>query len=135
MAIPINNTRLMKKFLSLLLAALCAALLTVSCSPVSLSAHMRLFVSDVEANYKHYSQEQWDEANATYARLCDEFKTKKLTMSQEEKNEFREYQGRYAAVVAKAAVEDVQESVQEIVPDSQEVESFLKGGFKSDTKE
>ncbi|MBP5337461.1 MAG: hypothetical protein J6Y63_08170 [Bacteroidales bacterium] len=122
----------MKRIALLLLAGLAALLMASSCAPISVSAEMRILANDVEANYKHYTQEDWDRANSYYKQYCDEYRTKKLTMSQEEKEEFREAQGRYLALVAKGAVEGVTESIQEIVPDSQEVESFLKGVFKSD---
>lgn len=109
-----------------------AILLVASCYMTSPVATLRIHVQDVEANYKHYTQEQWDDANAAYERICNEFKEQKMTLSKEERNEFRELQGRYAAVVAKGAIEGVTESVEEITVDTQEVESFLKGLFKSD---
>lgn len=121
----------MKKLLTILSMAV-AILLVASCYMTSPVATLRIHVQDVEANYKHYTQEQWDDANAAYERICNEFKQQKMTLSKEEKNEFRELQGRYAAVVAKGAIEGVTESVEEIAVDTQEVESFLKGLFKSD---
>ena len=122
----------MKRIVSFVLAACAAILLVASCYMTSPVATLRIHVQDVEANYKHYTQEQWDEANAAYERICNEFKQQKMTLSKEERNEFRELQGRYAAVVAKGAIEGVTESVEEIAVDTQEVESFLKGLFKSD---
>ena len=122
----------MKRIISFVLAACAALLLALSCSMTNPVASMRIHVQDVEANYKHYTQEQWDDANAAYERICNEFKQQKMTLSKEERNEFRELQGRYAAVVAKGAIEGVTESVEEIAVDTQEVESFLKGLFKSD---
>lgn len=122
----------MKRIVSFVLAACAAILLVASCYMTSPVATLRIHVQDVEANYKHYTQEQWDDANAAYERICNEFKQQKMTLSKEERNEFRELQGRYAAVVAKGAIEGVTESVEEIAVDTQEVESFLKGLFKSD---
>lgn len=122
----------MKRIALLLLAGLAALLMAASCAPISVSAEMRILANEVEANYKHYTQEDWDEANMYYKRYCDEYRTKKLTMTKEEKEEFREAQGRYLALVAKGAVEGVTESVEQIIPDPQEVESFLKGAFGSD---
>ena len=122
----------MKRIVSFVLAACAAILLVASCYMTSPVATLRIHVQDVEANYKHYTQEQWDDANAAYERICNEFKQQKMTLSKEERNEFRELQGRYAALVAKGAIEGVTESVEEIAVDTQEVESFLKGLFKSD---
>ena len=122
----------MKRIVSFVLATCAAILLVASCYMTNPVASLRIHVQDVEANYKHYTQEQWDDANAAYEQICNEFKQQKMTLSKEERNEFRELQGRYAAVVAKGAIEGVTESVEEIAVDSQEVESFLKGLFKSD---
>lgn len=124
----------MKKLLTILSMAV-AILLVASCYMTSPVATLRIHVQDVEANYKHYTQEQWDDANAAYERICNEFKQQKMTLSKEEKNEFRELQGRYAAVVAKGAIEGVTESVEEIAVDAQEVESFLKGVFNKSDEE
>lgn len=124
----------MKKLLTILSMAV-AILLVASCYMTSPVATLRIHVQDVEANYKHYTQEQWDDANAAYERICNEFKQQKMTLSKEERNEFRELQGRYAAVVAKGAIEGVTESVEEIAVDAQEVESFLKGVFNKSDEE
>lgn len=124
----------MKKLLTILSMAV-AILLVASCYMTSPVATLRIHVQDVEANYKHYTQEQWDDANAAYERICNEFKQQKMTLSKEERNEFRELQGRYAAVVAKGAIEGVTESVEEIAVDTQEVESFLKGMFNKSDEE
>ena len=119
----------MKKIAILALTAILSLLIAASCSPTSFSAKFRIFVNEVEARCPKYTAEDWAEANATYDRLMDEFKKKRLTMSRSEVQEVKDNMARFQELEANTPVLSEREPVEDTEVNVKEVEDFLKGNL------
>lgn len=117
----------MKKIAILALTAILTLLIAASCSPTSFSAKFRIFVNEVEARCPKYTAEDWAEANATYDRLMDEFKKKRLTMSRSEVQEVKDNMARFQELEANTPVLSEREPAEDVEVNVKEVEDFLKG--------
>ena len=117
----------MKKIAILALTAILTLLIAASCSPTSFSAKFRIFVNEVEARCPKYTAEDWAEANATYDRLMDEFKKKRLTMSRSEVQEVKDNMVRFQELEANTPVLSEREPAEDVEVNVKEVEDFLKG--------
>ena len=115
----------MKTLLKLLLPACAAALLLIACDQVvPLPTRMENFVSSVEKNAANYSQDDWEQANAKFQKLCDEFTEKKGSLTGDEVKQVNKAMGRYAAVVLKTGIDSVGKGFNDAM---EEVGSFLEG--------
>lgn len=115
----------MKTLLKLLLSACAAALLLIACDQViPLPTRMDNFVSSVEKNASKYTQEDWENANAKFQKLCDEFEAKKGSLTGDEVKQVRKAMGRYTSIVLSSGIESLGNSINSAID---EVGSFLEG--------
>mgnify|MGYP003301093043 CR=1 FL=1 len=118
----------MKKLILLIAAVLCLA----SCK--SLSEKVEIFVSDVEANYKTYTELDWAEKDQKMAEFKLEYAKKATKLSQYERDYINKAFGRYDAVVAKAKVGETVSGVKELLKDAgRYIEGLVEGISKPDT--
>lgn len=118
----------MKKFLFLIVAVLSMA----SCK--SLPEKVEDFVSDVEAEYKTYTDLDWLEKDQKCAELKLEYAKKADKLSQYERDYINKAFGRYDAVVAKAKIDDTVSGVKKFIKDAgQYIEGVVEGISSKDT--
>ena len=118
----------MKKLILLIAAVLCLA----SCK--SLPERIEIFVSDVEANYKTYTELDWAAKDQMMAEFKLEYAKKADKMSQYEKDYINKAFGRYDAVVAKAKVGEAVSGVKELLKGAgRYIEGLVEGLGQSDT--
>lgn len=125
-----NNTH-MKRFLALMIAALCALLLTASCDRFSLPGRMEALADTVEKNGANYTQEQWEQSNEKFQKLVEEYQNNKGSLTTDEAKRFRNASGRYFAAAVKSGVANISSSIEEIgkqIPGViDEIGDFFKG--------
>lgn len=102
----------MKKSFFLMLAA-AAALLFASCTQ-SLPDRMDAFVANVEKNADTYTQEDWEQANAQFETLYDEYKANKGSLTGDEVKQIQDAVSRYVKRVVKSGVTSVTGAIEEI---------------------
>lgn len=118
----------MKKLILLIAAVLCLA----SCK--SFPERIEIFVSDVEANYKTYTELDWAAKDQKMAEFKLEYAKKADKMSQYEKDYINKAFGRYDAVVAKAKVGEAVSGVKELLQGAgRYIEGLIEGLGQSDT--
>ena len=118
----------MKKLILLIAAVLGLA----SCK--SLPEKVEIFVSDVEANYKTYTDLDWVAKDQKMAEFKLEYVKKADKLSQYERDYLNKAFGRYDAVVAKAKVGETVSGVKELLKDAgRYIEGLVEGITKSDT--
>lgn len=112
----------MKKLILLIAAVLCM----VSCK--SFPERIEIFVSDVEANYKTYTELDWLEKDQKMAEFKLEYAKKADKLSQYERDYINKAFGRYDAVVAKAKVDETVSGVKELFKDAgRYIEGLVEG--------
>lgn len=112
----------MKKLFFLIVAMFCMA----SCK--SLPEKIEIFVSDVEENYKTYTEVDWLEKDQKFAEFKVEFAKKSDKLSQYEKDYIDRAFGRYYAVVAKSKVNGAVSGVKELFKEAgRYIEGLIEG--------
>lgn len=112
----------MKKLILLIAAVLCM----VSCK--SFPERIEIFVSDVEANYKTYTELDWLEKDQKMAEFKLEYAKKADKLTQYERDYINKAFGRYDAVVAKAKVDETVSGVKELFKDAgRYIEGLVEG--------
>lgn len=118
----------MKKLIFLIAAVFCMA----SCK--SLPEKIEIFVSDVEANYKTYTEVDWLEKDQKMAEFKLEYAKKADKLSQYERDYINKAFGRYDAVVAKAKVGEAVSGVKGLIKDAgRYIEGLVEGLGSGDT--
>ena len=118
----------MKKLILLIAAVLCLA----SCK--SFPEKVEIFVSDVEANYKTYTELDWAAKDQQMAEFKLEYAKKADKLSQYERDYINKAFGRYDAVVAMAKVGDAVSGVKELLQGAgRYIEGLVEGISKADT--
>ena len=118
----------MKKLILLIAAVLCLA----SCK--SFPEKVEGFVSEVEANYKNYTELDWADKDQKMAEFKLEFAKKADKLSQYERDYVNKAFGRYDAAVAKAKVGEAVSGVKELLKDAgRYIEGLVEGMSKPDT--
>lgn len=118
----------MKKLILLIAAVLCLA----SCK--SFSEKVENLVSEVEANYKNYTELDWADKDQKMAEFKLEFAKKADKLSQYERDYVNKAFGRYDAAVAKAKVGEAVSGVKELLKDAgRYIEGLVEGMSKPDT--
>lgn len=112
----------MKKLILLIAAVFCM----VSCK--SFPERIEIFVSDVEANYKTYTELDWLEKDQKMAEFKLEYAKKADKLTQYERDYINKAFGRYDAVVAKAKVDETVSGVKELFKDAgRYIEGLVEG--------
>ena len=118
----------MKKLIFLIAAVFCMA----SCK--SLPEKIEIFVSDVEANYKTYTEVDWLEKDQKMAEFKLEYAKKADKLSQYKRDYINKAFGRYDAVVAKAKVGEAVSGVKGLIKDAgRYIEGLVEGLGSGDT--
>ena len=118
----------MKKLILLIAAVLCLA----SCN--SLPERIDAFVSEVEAEYKDYTELDWVEKDQKMAEFKLQYAKKADKMSEYERDYVNKALGRYDAVVAKAKIGDAVSGVKGLIKDAgRYIEGLVEGMTKADT--
>lgn len=118
----------MKKLILLIAAVMCLA----SCK--SFPERVEIFVSDVEANYKTYTDLDWAEKDQKMAEFKLEYAKKADKLTQYERDYINKAFGRYDAVVAKAKVGETVSGVKELLKDAgRYIEGLVEGITKTDS--
>lgn len=118
----------MKKLIFLIAAVFCMA----SCK--SLPEKIEIFVSDVETNYKTYTEVDWLEKDQKMAEFKLEYAKKADKLSQYERDYINKAFGRYDAVVAKAKVGEAVSGVKGLIKDAgRYIEGLVEGLGSGDT--
>ncbi len=113
----------MKKVLFYLLAAVTICIAASSCTS-TLPGRFDRFVNSVERNYEKFSEDDWNEANAKFEKLFDEYKENRSSFNSEEKNRINSALARYAKIVAKSGFDSVVNVFDEI---SSQIPSLIEG--------
>ena len=103
----------MKKILFYLLTAATICVSVSSCTS-ALPGRFERFVNSVERNYENFSEDDWNEANAKFEKLFDEYKENRSSFNSEEKSRINSALARYAKVVAKSGIQSIGETFDEI---------------------
>ncbi len=118
----------MKKLIFLIAAAFCV----VSCK--SFSERVEIFVSDVEVNYKTYTELDWAEKDQKMAEFKLEYAQKADKLSQYERDYINKAFGRYNAVVTKSKVDEAVSGVKGFLKDAGSyIEGLVEGISKLDS--
>lgn len=103
----------MKKILFYILTAATICISVSSCTS-TLPGRFERFVNSVERNYENFSEDDWNEANAKFEKLFDEYKENRSSFNSEEKSKINSALARYAKVVAKSGIQSIGETFDEI---------------------
>lgn len=129
----------MNRFLTMMLAALCALLLAASCDRMSLPGRMESLAATVEKNGADYTQDQWEKSNEKFDKLYKEFMDKKGSLTQDEIKRFHDASAQYVKTAFKAGFQDISstlEGIGEQLPGLiEEIGGFFKSLGESLTKE
>lgn len=120
----------MKKLTLVFLALALVLGAAVSCRQVEkiyVKDKLEALLEDIEANYKTYTDEKWDEISDQWEKLIDDYEDNYDDYSAEDRKEISEMIGRYAAVSVKAVANELSGSVEEI--------AGMLGGFFGSLKE
>lgn len=118
----------MKKLILLIAAVMCLA----SCK--NFPERVEIFVSDVEANYKTYTDLDWAEKDQKMAEFKLEYAKKADKLTQYERDYINKAFGRYDAVVAKAKVGETVSGVKELLKDAgRYIEGLVEGLASGDS--
>ena len=112
-----------KLFLKFLLVMTCF-LLFVGCIDKTASAlnDLESFTEELSANYKNYTQEEWNIAESQYDMICEELDNYDYT--DEELVKIGKMKGRCTAIFAAKVVHDVKGAIHRF---GKEAEGFLEG--------
>ena len=109
-----------------------AVLCLASCK--SFPEKVEIFVSDVEANYKDYTELDWAEKDQKMSEFKFEYAKKADKLTQYERDYVNKAFGRYDAAVAKSKVGGAVSGVKELLKDAgRYIEGLVEGISKSDT--
>ncbi len=103
----------MKRIFVLMTVLLLSLLGVFSCKS-NLPGRFESFVTAVGENYRSYSTEDWDKANARFEKLCNEYSQNRRSYNSEQKKRINKSIAKYWAIVAKSGVEDAVDTIQEI---------------------
>ena len=100
-----------------------AAIMACSCSIKTLPQQFDSFVDGVEKESNGYSDQDWKDANTSLEALVDKYKEDYDKLSDEERSQICNAIGRYAAIEAKRAGQEVLKGLNEVMD---EVPGILK---------
>lgn len=103
----------MKKLIFYLITAATICIAVSSCTS-TLPGRFERFVNSVERNYEKFSEDDWNEANAKFEKLFDEYKENRSSFNSEEKKQINDALVRYGKVVAKSGIQSISETFNEI---------------------
>lgn len=103
----------MKKLIFYLLTAATICIAVSSCTS-TLPGRFEHFVNSIERNYEKFSEDDWNEANAKFEKLFDEYKENRSSFNSEEKKQINDALVRYGKVVAKSGIQSICETFNEI---------------------
>ena len=113
----------MKRFLAFFLMAAVVALMVSSCKK-TLPDRLHAFVEQVEQKADSFSQDDWDEANAKFEELVQEYRDNKNSFNQEEQKQIRADIVKYAGLVAKSGIGTVIGALDEFL---EQIPAFFDG--------
>ena len=86
------------------------------------------FVTEVEANYETYDEDDWEKVSEKHAKFKAAFREKYDILSDEEREAMNKGFGRYDVVVAKVKVKEAASTAKRFLKDAGEyVEGFIDG--------
>lgn len=103
----------MKRVFVLMLAALCALLMCVSCQK-PLPERMKAFVDSVEKKADTFVREDWDAANEKFEALCKEYQDEKGSLTVDQIKDVRASMGRYMSIALRSGAESVSKTIEEL---------------------
>lgn len=105
-----NMKSVTKLFLAII--AISSFMLLSSCSS-PLSNRMNEYVSEVEANCKNWTAEDWELSQEEYAILLEEYQLNYDSYTQEEKDAINKAIGRYNGLLIKQGIEEAGSIIKE----------------------
>lgn len=96
----------MKRLLAFSLMTAVAVLMTLSCKE-TLPNRFHAFVEKVEKKADTFSQNDWNEANAQFEKLVQEYRENKDSFNKEEQKQIRSDIMKYAGLVARSGLDTV----------------------------
>jgi hypothetical protein len=94
----------MKNFRAVVFCTL--ILIAFTCCSSPLSCRIDEYVSEVEANHKNWTDEDWELSQEEYAKLLEEYELNYDSYTQEEKAAINKAIGRYNGLIIKQGIKD-----------------------------
>lgn len=117
----------MKRFLTLLVTLVLGAMLLSSCT-ARLAEKFDKFVNYVDNNYQHFTQRDWDKANAYFQDLMNEYTQNYQRISSSDRQIINECIGRYHAIALKSGINSVVVGVENAISSfASTVEGIARG--------
>lgn len=119
--LPETKHHIMKKFIiSLIAAFLCMN----SYAGPFFASRMERFVTNVEQNYKTWTEEERSKASHRYSELMNEYKDCYESLSSEDKRIVNRAIGRYNGVLVRSGLETAEKSIKDL---TERLPSLLEG--------
>jgi uncharacterized coiled-coil DUF342 family protein len=115
----------MKKYILQLLAAMCVMMAFCACNPAeSKIEELETLVTEVETEYKRYSQEDWRGVNEAYVALITEME--QYDYDVEQRKRIGRIKGKYEAVAMKYTISNFSDIINDYANEMGEYADELK---------
>jgi hypothetical protein len=119
----------MKKYILQLLAAMCVMMAFCACNPAeSKIDELETLVTEVETEYKGYSQEDWRGVNEAYVALITEME--QYDYDVEQRKRIGRIKGKYEAVAMKYTISNFSDIINDYANEMGEYADELKEGVE-----
>jgi hypothetical protein len=119
----------MKKYILQLLAAMCVMMAFCACNPAeSKIEELETLVTEVETEYKGYSQEDWRGVNEAYVALITEME--QYDYDVEQRKRIGRIKGKYEAVAMKYTISNFSDIINDYANEMGEYADELKEGVE-----
>lgn len=112
-----------QKFFAVLTAALLVCVFSCSAKTVDYARKFESVVSAMEDKFSTCTKEEWQELDAKYAELREQYRAEYESLSEDVKSEVGNLMGRYAAVQLKRSAGEVENALSEVAEELKTVTS------------
>ena len=109
-----NDSIAMKRLFVVMLVALSALLLCVSCGQKPLPERLKAFVDTVEQKADSFARDDWDAANEKFEAFCKEYQDEKGSLTMDQIKDVRSSMGRYMSIALRCGADSISDTVKEL---------------------